>query len=702
MLLAVIGSSATPYSRADTSRVVSLSMEAAPVSRHLSKLTELTGIRLETSPVVAPEILVIAVREVPLRVLMGQIAKATSAEWEDAKEGFRLVRGQQIENQERLNHFRMRENLIRDAQARVRKQLDTLPSFSDDEARRLASLLNAYLTGLLTDPHTDAWRTLSSVERGLPAKRLAQYAATLLNPKTLALCDEPGVYTFSMRPTAKELQLPASVGNAVNEYNVQQQTLLRYFKPPIDGASLPTGGWPATHLTARACALIVVRVIQSTSDFELAVEVLLVDELERVIGTFESDLFGKRFEEASESESTKRYSDQPFELSACSNELLDVMRKGQAGVQPSVLSANLKAILTEPEFHDLNELVTSDLLLSLASQRQLNVVAAPEKNLALNLCLLAMSGKVTPSRLLDFLNRFTSAMETTLEGKWLVIRPSDPYLNRQTRLNERAHGQYIRAALRRNWTSIEETAELVSCNPRLLDSNGFSYRSRAQLVAPMAESPLRSANVYPLRLYGALAPEERAQLAGGSKLLFSRLSDSTRRELERIVFRSSLLLDDGNPSGGANLFGKSLAVLPTQRLRKGLPPNGTISMRTMNTTIIRCRSSGDTGLPRDDWSIAAVARHLYDQERGIPQLGPSGRLFTSFSSGLQRVVVFTLDFGGDAGATLLIKSIEGIGPEVKRAQDLPVDVWRQLSAEVARLRTTVPPLRASASPGTSR
>src|SRR5687768_16302733 len=82
-------------------RPITFSYAPARADIVLSELSKASGIQLLTSQVTAKELLVVHVKNAPLKTLMQKIAAATSCEWQSEKEAYRLVRKPAVEAAEK-------------------------------------------------------------------------------------------------------------------------------------------------------------------------------------------------------------------------------------------------------------------------------------------------------------------------------------------------------------------------------------------------------------------------------------------------------------------------------------------------------------------------------------------------------------------------------------------------------------------------
>src|SRR5437867_707254 len=76
----------------DLTKKVSFDHLARPAGRLIPLLAEESGIRLVCSNIVAPDVLLITARDVPLSEVMDKIAYVSGAQWTKIDGGFRLTR----------------------------------------------------------------------------------------------------------------------------------------------------------------------------------------------------------------------------------------------------------------------------------------------------------------------------------------------------------------------------------------------------------------------------------------------------------------------------------------------------------------------------------------------------------------------------------------------------------------------------------
>src|SRR5688572_17682256 len=101
----------------------------------LEKLSPLCGRRLMTSPATRDEILILSVKDVPVKTLLDRIAEATCAEWTHESDGWRLIRSPKLDQEQEARHYRMEADRIREGQAKLRKSLQDQGAFDSSQAK---------------------------------------------------------------------------------------------------------------------------------------------------------------------------------------------------------------------------------------------------------------------------------------------------------------------------------------------------------------------------------------------------------------------------------------------------------------------------------------------------------------------------------------------------------------------------------------
>jgi hypothetical protein len=188
------------------------------------QLSDSTGVQLTTSQVMADEVLLIQVKEVPLHDLLQKIAHVTSGQWQQEKDTYRLVRGPETEAAEKKEEQDRSLSRMLMVLRRAKEAAEKLGPFTAAVADKVAADI---LRNNAFRPDDDAqwsvkYKRYQELTRNSPLQRAAIRFVPLFDASFLVNLRQ-AQYTFATRPTRMQLPLPRGADDVIRQFFAEQK-----------------------------------------------------------------------------------------------------------------------------------------------------------------------------------------------------------------------------------------------------------------------------------------------------------------------------------------------------------------------------------------------------------------------------------------------------------------------------------------------
>lgn len=593
----------------DLSQHVTVDVLASPTARIVQDIATKTGVKLEVSPSLNRDILIVKVKDVELKRLMDQIAIAVSGEWKQDGEIWRLTKDATKHVAEERKELQDRTVLVRKALKELRDSLNPKPkktqeAGSDGEAHA-ADAQEMIVPG-------------SPFGGGGAANKAIITLISSLDASLIASMPKDGRIVFATNPT--RMQRPLNIDSATVNTIVQQhnESVEATKKAKAEGeANMPPEMAQIEEWTSRfmpgfarrneaittaptKVMLILTRagmfsgtqaslkffdgkgqvIFESSQGIPLGES--FMEQMDDVTISPQGQVIPKKKDESPE--------DGPeIKLSPLSVEMASTFSRyyGPGADEPQ-LSKELAERLLHPDQFDPLSYDVSESMMAVADYKKLNVVAnMPDSVVGGIFRMMSGERKQTAG---GYYRQLKSGETTVIESDgWLVVRPSAPAEARKMRVDRDALAKLIKASAGKEIPALDDMAAyaLSAEDPQ---STPITLPYFANFAANVMQGGMMGLlNWDMLRLYGTMTTSQRQSLISGGRINFSNLSPNQTDIVTRMVFGASANLKVDRPGDKPKEddfdFFSMMAMMgggrgvdfrdePTEVMPSGLPSSG--------------------------------------------------------------------------------------------------------------------------------
>lgn len=599
---------------------------AAPVGRVLADIAKLTKVNVQAAPTMANEIIVIGVKDMPLRQLLKRIAEVTTGRWDESAERMALVRDTATMRAQEDAEYRIRLGFI---QKEIKELVASLSpkkappktTKPKTEAEEMAEDMQDMMTGGV-DAETPSGRAIIKLVQALGATPFANIGK-----------DDRVV--FATTPTRMQRVLPSSAPTLLeqlvreqNEYAKKQASLPTEEEstgdPEMDkrlkefAARFSFGNDNSVIDRPAVKAILIAEREGFNPNVQLSLR--LYDEKGSVMlngsgylsvgeAGIMDDFMPTLPGQEGEKKPAKQYDpkEKEIEFSPLVKDRMSLKFDFSNPAAMPTMSPALREALLHPETTDPLAYQESESLLETAKAKGLNVIAnLPDGSGAMGSMFsgmammegVAQTQKLTPSRYYDTLLA-DKDLKIVVEGTEMTIRPTAPALSRKTRLNRAALGTLIRAAEAKGSAGLDDIAAYaVQAEPPFETPAAMTY---LMFFAPNAMSNGMSGMLdwNLLRLYGGLSADQKQGLVSGRRIPYGQLSTTQQGLVTRMVFGAGSNLNVDRPgekkADDEDMFGLMFGAMmgrsgPAQDYRDEpteLMPNGVLPQAFLQIDAIK-------------------------------------------------------------------------------------------------------------------
>lgn len=682
----------SPSGVQDLAQQVTFESRAARIENLMPELAKAAKERLMFSASVKDEVLVISVRDVPLKTLMDKMAHTACAEWVKEEQGYRLIRSPKLQRElEEASRARLAAGLAK-AQDELRERLKRTGEYTDTLLRSVSSQLQRHVESGSPSGEVGRQQRLS-FNPLLPGYRLLMRIASALDVNAIAAAPDGTQVVFSTQPNRLQSPLANEAMRAIETYQTEVDRLKPYLPTPVPTPRTGIDSQVQRTLKLRDRSTSVAKVLaiaSSASEFRSSqIQVFLAGPGGEILDQSELSL---TITPTVGPEAPKRFAELPAEptipLSPMAKELaLHVARvypaQGRRSEPMPALSSELRTFLLHPEKNESTALVFSEVLLAAAKSKEFQVVVTPA------------FGAIGPGGGLDvrpsvFLNRYLSSpfsgFDVTLENGWLVSRPLDWSQMRSSQPNRAALGAFLRR-LDKSPIGLDDLAEIA-----------LKHLSRAGMVRALEAAELlfhdkidrNPASQYSLlRLHGSLSREQRSA-AMDAGVSISVLSPDQLNRLENIVYGNNDLRMAWDYQGRSNEpegVHSSIRFQPTECYSGGLPKNTILKMKLDDRTVVQAmRTTPEGYFTGMEFDEDMLANALMQKER--PEIRDFGEpvnwtSFTPIERSSVQYTLHTLPQLFHYGVLQYVRNRPGTVDSIER---LPRELLDRVQAKLVQLR----------------
>ncbi|MGV3618950.1 MAG: hypothetical protein ACO1SV_26790 [Fimbriimonas sp.] len=675
----------------DVSQKVTFSAPAGRASVLLKKLGDQTGVTLETTNQTKDEVLLIRVKDVPLKDVLERIAKVSDADWRADGNGFRLSRSGERQNEAVKAELEARtEALGRQLKEAMERQAK-LPAWDNAQATKHADRQVAQREammrgeGVLRLSGADAFATEET-----PGGRVLVTLLAGLGPKALAAVGPTHRIVYALNPTRAQRPLAANSGTLLRKYVENQKLYAEAFRKRqpaeegrtvvIRGASGPEMGSGDPNLGIGQAILVLTRANEMVQ-----ANLTVADTNGDTIATanwnvqipvpgptppteeaaLELSPIGSEFAKLAGGAPTGGRTGGPTRVMA-----VRMVASGSGGgfsfdnsqaVPPVPITPALRAFLLRPEENDPQALVVGDALEKAADKVGKNLVASLPDSAIMPLARRFANEKVTATSLLGYMGG-AAGLRIDASDAWLQVSPKYPVTAREQAIDRVAFGRLGRTLQDGGFVRLNELANFATAQTKAVstqDFDGSALRLINAGAATTAIGPLSEPNI--LRLYATLTPAQQNTLGNGGAIPFTQLTGAQRTIIANDVFTSFdgpqlsqqrgergtmtvTAISGGGPRSFMS-FGGGVKNERTQMLPEGLPANGVLKVATNRQLAAYGieSKSGAGGIV----TPSSLASAQFASERSDFQAFGTPPKYDQFLPGAQVQYTFTFELAAD-------------------------------------------------------
>lgn len=561
--------------------------------------------RLEVSPTMRTEILMVSVENARVVDVLTKLAVAATASWQPIEGGYRLV-PDKAERAIEASAERARRLLA------IQKGIEQRAAEAKESGEETAAMMGAFAGGMMGSHSVDGFLPmidLNAIASLRPGERVV--FATAPTPMQRPLKGDPSRLLQGM--IAAHNQQAKEIAAHMSEMPPEVEA---FMKGPIGDRfrkmSRPIVGAPAKVIVTASRGGNLMSFLGG-GGLDLRVEVraygadgsVMLEESGALDANVRSVLmsFGKEKPSAPPANGKTT----PIEYSEDAKEILsmgvkigssDVMGGGFGRV--SKLKPEVRARILRPDEYEPLGLFPGEGLTALAKARRKPIVA--ELPDAAFISMFGTAPKTVEEVEADLKE---GSMRLVPDNEWVVVRPADPDTARSSRVDRAGLRNLLAAVADHGTPTLDDMAAYAMTSPSpLSDTVGLFF------ISTFLPSEMSSMNGLiswdTLRLYGSLSPSQRQTIADGGSISFGNVGATGQAALRSLLYGSEGSVNverEGQPEGNDPIsMGMRMAMggggvdardEPTQVAPNGLPMDGVL--RGGRTGEPAFQLLGDTG-----------------------------------------------------------------------------------------------------------
>ena len=563
----------------------------------VAEVAKATGRRLEVSPTLNTEILMVSVTDAGVSDLLAKLAIAATAAWEPIEGGLRLVPNGAARAAEASAERARRQQAIQEG---IRKKAEAAKAKKPDPGSEMAAMFTGGSAGV------DAF-------------------VPMLDVAALAGMEDGDRIVFATRPTTMQRPLRGDptrvVTDLIARHNQQAKAMAPKMGEMPEGMEAMMKGplgdrfRRMTQVVQTAPTKITVAASKGAlgmfgmGGLDVRIEVHAYDAKGAVIleevGSLDTDFMAmvaamqpKKTEPVPAAATPIVYSEEAKALASVST-----MQNFQGGMglgERAAIPPKLRAYLLAPERRDPLALVPGEGLVALAKARRKPLVAClPDAAFS------SMFGNAAPKTVEEVeANLKTGPMRLVPDADYLLVKAADPARARRDRIDRSALGALLRAADDHETPTLDELAAYAVRSPEPA-RNPLSMSVLALFVPGSMGSMSGMVNWYSLRLYASLSPTQRSGLASGAQIPFSAVPQAGKAALGAMLYGAggTLSVDRNGVAPENDIIATSIRMSmggggvdareePTEAAPGGLPAGGYLQATVSADPIVRPLTNG--------------------------------------------------------------------------------------------------------------
>ena len=643
---------------------------AVTVPQAIKQLEAIYSVSLNASGTVKDDVIFLSASSVTLAEIQEKIAQVLNAEWKKDGETWTLIRLGATERDEWEKLYSGSETLIKDSIAKSLKEVEATPEFDEAQANELFGQVRQGRMGGVGD------FDMNKLMRALPGGRAMIQVLSKIPASEIAKIPVGARAVFSTKPTRVQGAIPGNIlpiaAQLVKESSVLQGAAMRTFAPP--GTNVPAfPNEPPTGPVAQA--MVVISRSATGETFTCSMTVADADGNSLASGSHSIQLQA--------SDLTKNKIDFPkgkemdFSPFAPLISLLKTVSGSSDGLTLSVefnisgavfggrprpgfdanlLTPTIKDAIRQPEKFEPLNLFIGPALQEVSKLHDLDIVGWLPDSLVTNRTNVYGT---TVKDSAQFVNHIltTGALKGSLSGSWMTFVPEQGVAARTQRIDRGALGILLRNLNSKGMATLVEQGNYAvtspAASPRAFDTI-FGQILAPEAVIQVLNGDDRARDV--LRVFGALAPNQRFTLLNNERVLVGALSSPARTALNHLVYWSpdgprSSAPNQGRMRGGFMMMmgGGPIQDVATERtnvLSNGIPNEASIGIEQLTEPMALVQMTDGSSQQMGARQIA-LTKMMANPEGPIRMMGAGSGEFTMPEMKAFKVLeqsVFTFDF----------------------------------------------------------
>jgi hypothetical protein len=597
----------------------------------LKELSPKVGLTLLASPATENDVLVLSLKDAPVKEVLEKLAWAVGGTWKKEGEALRLARTSEDNAAERT---RERSHIIEGYRAALAKRKEELaasgelnPAKAEQLAKEAAGHLKNFNPQSLQSGNIGMFFNKMSNES--PGGRAMAKLMSLVTAEDLADLPKGIRVVYSTHPTRTQRPLGGTASTIAaafqRDHTVWMDAMAKHrvANPQIGGTTyeLLPGIGAGDENQAEPASRKVGKVLftMTRSGYfggGVRMELLLADAKGKVIARGSGGIWPRNLVLLNPTPPPK---DDPKVLRGADMEAI-ASGTTQYGFTKRV-PEELRQRLLQPEMHEPLGILQGQTAINAAKVRGTNLVAmVSDANAS-----YGTGAKEIPYTL--WLRMQQVSNEIVEEKGWLTLRPFAAASSRENSVDRKTLGQYLRRQAAVGRMKIEEAAMWAAKLP---------LEEEAQMLRQLA-TYVRSTGTHPdqyggdsgsriLRFYGSLSPAQRAAAKQGG-LPLSKLEPAQMAMIERMVYGEHPNLNVDHQKAeemklDMNDFYSGIRREPTESLPNGIPRDGMLEIAETTSEVAFTSDSEVQGymLPSQAMGPSEIAWHQFSASR--PDLFP--------------------------------------------------------------------------------
>lgn len=613
----------------DVAGKVTYSSPGIAAGKALKELSPKVGLTLLASPTTENEILVLSLKDAPVKEVLAKLAWAVGGSWKKEGEAYRLARTSEDHAAERA---RERNNILEGYEKVLAKRKKDLAAAGELTAAKAELLAKEAVNRMKSfNPESRSndnfWQFSSKLTNESPGGRAMSKLMSLVSAADLADLPKGIRVVYSTHPTRTQRSLGGAATAIVSAFQRDQAIWMdamskhRVANPQFGGTTymifpdLMSSEDGQPDVQGRKVGKVLLTMTRSSYPGSgVMMELLLADAKGKIIARGNGHIWPSAWAWENPTPPPK---DDPKVIRGADMETI------AAGTNERTNSTRvpeeLRKRLLQPETYEPLGILSGQTAINAAKVTKVNLIASLSDTNA----SYGVGAKETPYTLWKRGLQMTS--EVVEEKGWLTMRPFAAASSREVFIDRKTLGAYLRRKVAVGRMKVEEAALWAVKLP--LEEEAPLPRLLLNYAGPLdSQDRYGGGDGRILRFFGSLTPAQRTAAKQGG-LPLSRLDPDQLAIVQRLVYGEHVnLMPDFQKAQemkvDMNDFYNGVMREPTESLPNGIPPQGTLEITEATSEVAFTMDSEAEGYIRPSQGMDAnqIAWQQFAESR--PDLFP--------------------------------------------------------------------------------